>query len=109
VGLPDDILLAWDVTLREAPPFRLVLVGDGILAYRDLLTARLPRAQRLDVVPALAPAIAEVARRRAESGLAVPPHAVKPIYVRRPDAELARDRRARSTPAPDGPGGDACP
>jgi tRNA A37 threonylcarbamoyladenosine modification protein TsaB len=55
--------------------------------------AGLPGARVLESVPPLAPAIAAIAQRRAEQGLAVPPHAVKPVYVRRPDAELARDRR----------------
>ncbi len=73
-----------------------MLVGDGIVAYRDLVASRLPQGHALEVVPLLAPAIAAMARDRAEAGLAVPPHAIKPIYVRRPDAELVRDRRQRN-------------
>jgi hypothetical protein len=45
------------------------------------------------MVPPLAPHIALIAA--AAPGRAVAPHAVAPIYIRRPDAELARDRRAR--------------
>jgi tRNA A37 threonylcarbamoyladenosine modification protein TsaB len=41
--------------------------------------------------PPLAPAIARLALAHPER--AVPPHAVVPIYIRRPDAELARERR----------------
>jgi hypothetical protein len=44
--------------------------------------------------PPLAPVIAEIAA--AEPSQAVRPHAIVPLYVRRPDAELARDRAARS-------------
>jgi hypothetical protein len=41
----------------------------------------------------LAPQIAILGRRRAEKGEAGPPHALEPIYVRRPDAEIERDNR----------------
>lgn len=44
----------------------------------------------------LAPQIAILGQRRAERGEAGPPHALSPIYVRRPDAEIERDRRLGS-------------
>jgi hypothetical protein len=44
-------------------------------------------------VPRLAACIALIAAEA--PGRAVAPHAVAPVYIRRPDAELARDRRAR--------------
>jgi tRNA threonylcarbamoyladenosine biosynthesis protein TsaB len=73
---------------------RVMFVGDGAIAYRDLITGqwgehtlfRLP-------TPALAPAVASLARVCALEGKTVQPHAVRPIYVRRPDAELTRDRQ----------------
>jgi tRNA threonylcarbamoyladenosine biosynthesis protein TsaB len=96
VAPPADVVTAW----RErflAPPDpgegpELLLVGDGALAYRDLVQAGLPRARVVEPVPPLAPSIAALAGRRAAAGLAGPPHAVRPVYVRRPDAELARER-----------------
>ena len=45
-----------------------------------------------DTVPPLAAAIGRIAA--GDPGRAVVPHAVAPIYVRKPDAEIARDRRA---------------
>ncbi len=61
-------------------------IGDGALRYREHLTA----ADVVEPVPMLAPLVARLAlRRRAEAG---PPHALRPIYVRPPDAELARQR-----------------
>ena len=44
----------------------------------------------------LAPQIALIGRRRADNGEAGPPHALEPIYVRRPDAEIERERRSRA-------------
>jgi tRNA threonylcarbamoyladenosine biosynthesis protein TsaB len=68
------------------------LVGDGAIRYRD-------RAARLSLAgilapPPLAPSIAQVAFDRAAAGGSTTPHAIRPVYVRRPDAELARERRA---------------
>jgi hypothetical protein len=47
----------------------------------------------VDPAPPLAPAIARMADLQAARGGAVAPFAVKPLYVRRPDAEIARDGR----------------
>ena len=92
VGSPELVLERWAQELHVASVF----VGDGASAYHALLSQRLgDRATVLDRLP-VAPAIAEIAGRRARLGLAITPHAIKPIYVRRPDAELARDRRAGS-------------
>jgi tRNA threonylcarbamoyladenosine biosynthesis protein TsaB len=43
----------------------------------------------------LAPQIALLAHRRALAGEGGPPHTLEPIYVRRPDAEIERERRGR--------------
>jgi len=71
-----------------------ILAGDGIQAYRDVLASCLGGARQvITPTPMLAPAIGWLAEQRAASGGALAPHAVKPLYVRRPDAELARDRQ----------------
>jgi tRNA threonylcarbamoyladenosine biosynthesis protein TsaB len=68
-------------------------VGDGALRYRDTIIAGLgTRARIADAVPPLAGTIGRIATRQPER--AVVPHAVVPVYVRRPDAELARERSA---------------
>jgi tRNA threonylcarbamoyladenosine biosynthesis protein TsaB len=73
----------------------LRFIGDGALRYRNEIEARLgERAHVLDRVPPLAGIIGAIAAERAAE--AVLPHAVIPIYIRRPDAELARARRAES-------------
>lgn len=71
-------------------PFELWLAGDGVEAYGDRLTEA-GLAARLVPTPPLAPLVAELAVRRAGTGPTTP-HAIRPVYVRRPDAVLARDR-----------------
>ena len=62
-------------------------IGDGAVRYRD----RLPRV--IEPTPLIAAAVAALAGARAEAGELASPHAIRPIYVRRPDAELAKERR----------------
>lgn len=68
-------------------------IGDGAARYQQVIAERL-RAEVVRTVgsPVLAGMIAEIAARRAAAGEATSPHAIKPIYVRRPDAELAREK-----------------
>jgi tRNA threonylcarbamoyladenosine biosynthesis protein TsaB len=70
-------------------------IGDGAATYRELIAGTLgPRARFPPVLmPALAGTIARLAMSRLEAGELPSPHAIRPIYVRRPDAELAREAR----------------
>ena len=72
----------------------VLFIGDGAETYRDLIVSRLGHAARMadPVVPLLAAVIAMLATIEYKSGHRPPPHAIRPIYVRRSDAELARDR-----------------
>lgn len=94
VGRPGDVLAAWRATAASQP---VLFAGSGAVAYRDLILA--PGAgltvDVLDDVPALAPAVAEIAMARAAAGGAVSPHGIVPIYVRRPDAEIGKEKRRR--------------
>ena len=65
--------------------------GDGARRYRDRIVASVGTASIAESAPPLAGAIARIAARHPDR--AVLPHAIVPIYVRRPDAEIARDRR----------------
>jgi tRNA threonylcarbamoyladenosine biosynthesis protein TsaB len=90
---PDATLDAWAGALEQLPCVQFA--GDGAIKYGPTIEARLgPRAAVPGSLPALAGAIGQLAAR--EPGRAVRPHAVVPLYVRRPDAELARDRRQRA-------------
>jgi hypothetical protein len=70
----------------------VVVVGDGVPRTRALLEEAFGRSVRLREPGPLAGTLAALAAARPEA--ATRPHAVMPIYVRRPDAELARDRAA---------------
>jgi tRNA threonylcarbamoyladenosine biosynthesis protein TsaB len=81
---PADTLAAWRPL--AAPP-EVHFIGDGAVRYADTLAD----AAGLSPPPRLAPVIGRLAAEDPDA--AVLPHAVIPIYIRRPDAELARDRR----------------
>lgn len=88
-------IVAAPCTALTAVPFArdqaVVFAGDGALRYRAIISdAWGNRARLVDPVPALAPAVARLGQRLAAAGAAGPPHALQPLYVRRPDAELDR-------------------
>jgi tRNA threonylcarbamoyladenosine biosynthesis protein TsaB len=86
---PEATLDAWSPSIGG---HRVAFAGDGAVKYRDRIEARLGSAAGIPAdVPALAGTIGLIAA--GEPGRAVRPHAVAPLYVRRSDAELARDRR----------------
>lgn len=87
VGQPVATLERWAEHLDRSP---LLFIGDGALLYRSVLEERVPAAVVADL-PLLAGAIGRVATRRARDGGSIHPAAVQPLYVRRPDAELARE------------------
>ena len=67
------------------------LVGSGAVKYADVWRA----AGVEDLQDALEPLAASAARLAASPAWPVTsPHALRPVYVRRPDVELARERRA---------------
>lgn len=83
VGPPDDVLTRWALATR-----RTSFVGDGAIAYRQLVTRHL----LLEPTPLIAPAIGLMAAERIKTAPAPGPDTIRPLYVRRSDAELARDR-----------------
>ncbi len=87
---PEQTLDAWSNVLAASPDVRFT--GDGAAKYADAIRRALGERAAIEAdVPTLAGAIAEIAA--GEPARAVHPHAIVPLYVRRPDAELARDRR----------------
>jgi tRNA threonylcarbamoyladenosine biosynthesis protein TsaB len=90
--LRPEALLA-RLAARDEP---LLLNGDGA-AVLSAAAASSRQAAQFSWLPAepLAGVVAELAAARAGRGEAISPHAVRPIYIRRPDAEVARERRAR--------------
>ena len=76
---------------------RAGFAGDGAHRYRDAIETLGLREARVFPITPIAPPLARLAWQRREA--AVAPHAIIPVYVRRPDAELARDRAARAAQA----------
>ena len=88
VGPPAEILAAWKPQLTGRA---LDIVGDAVPATRALIAERLgPTPVLAEEPPPLAPVIARIAYERPDEARA--PHAVQPLYVRRPDAVIARER-----------------
>ena len=92
VEKPGDVLARW--TAKPGLDRNLAFVGDGALAYTAEIREALPGAAIMPVMPPLAAAIALLAAESAARDEAQPPDAIRPIYLRRPDVELARERRA---------------
>jgi tRNA threonylcarbamoyladenosine biosynthesis protein TsaB len=92
VAHPDQLL----ADLRASPQGPITFIGDGAETYRAVICDTLgDRASLADPAsPLLAGVIAQLATEAAAAGAYLPPpHAIRPLYVRRPDAELARAQR----------------
>ena len=122
-----EAALAWDETNdRSSAPedhrlhlrmLEAILFASANPLSRGEMVARMPEGVDMDVLlhelqaayagrgvvlprtPALANTIGERAEATAARGFAGPPHAVRPLYVRRPDAELARERGRPVSPS----------
>jgi tRNA A37 threonylcarbamoyladenosine modification protein TsaB len=73
----------------------VVFIGDAVTRDADIIAAAGKGRWRTQAPQPLAPQIAAIGRRMAERGEAGLPHALTPIYVRRPDAEIERERRGQ--------------
>ena len=90
VGPPEEAAERWHGLLGAA---WCPVAGDGALKYASVLNGAAGRAVTTLAPPPIAPAIARIAGRMAAAGEGSLPHAIRPLYVRRPDAEIARERR----------------
>jgi tRNA threonylcarbamoyladenosine biosynthesis protein TsaB len=84
---PEATLAAWRAIAELGD---VVFVGDGAVRYHDAIASTLPDA-RIEAPPLLAAIVGRIAAE--DPVRAVLPHAVVPVYVRRSDAEIARDRK----------------
>ena len=87
-GAPEVILDGWRLPSGAA----VIFVGDAAAAHRALIQQHVgPGVQIRDAAaPRREPSLRIAA---AEPDRAVPPHEIVPVYVRKSDAELARERR----------------
>ena len=76
---------------RVATP--MLFIGDGAALYADVIVGTLGDRARIAPPPLLAGIIAQMAIESAAAGILPGPDEIRPLYVRRPDAELARDAR----------------
>jgi tRNA threonylcarbamoyladenosine biosynthesis protein TsaB len=97
VGDPAATLKRW----ASAAAMPDVFIGSGAVLYAAVIadwaagadpTERADRRRVLLPPPPLAPVIGLLAAERARGGETVDPAGVRPLYVRRPDAEIARDQ-----------------
>ena len=86
VEKPAEILARW---ANRGPR---IFAGDGALEYITLIEQVFPGAHVVTDLPPLAPSIARLAEELLRTRGPVAPDAIRPIYVRRSDAELARER-----------------
>jgi tRNA threonylcarbamoyladenosine biosynthesis protein TsaB len=72
-----------------------VLIGDGAARNMDLIRARCGGNAKLadPIAPLLAGAVAMAASEVLFSGEHPPPHAIRPLYVRRSDADVSANAR----------------
>jgi ribosomal-protein-alanine N-acetyltransferase len=88
-GRPDELA----ALIRErAADRRVVIVCDDRDRFGAVFARLLPAAEVVDVPLPLAEAAAKLAAARPD--LAVEPHALQVIYLRRPDAVVVRERRS---------------
>jgi len=83
VGDPAATLKRWEAA-GHVPD---ILVGDGAIAFAASVPAQISTLEQLP----LAAVIGRMAALRARAGDTVDPAGIQPLYIRRPDAEIARD------------------
>ena len=87
---PAATLARWGSHLRDAS---VTFVGDGAALYADAIADHYV----LREPPLLAGVIGQMALARAQRGDTIDPAAVHPLYVRRPDVEVEREKQVRRT------------
>ena len=90
---PLAILESWTARIGDG---EAEFIGDAAARDEGLIGQVGQGRWRAQTPEVLAPAIASLGLRLAREGRAGKPHLLTPIYVRRPDAEIERDRRRRS-------------
>jgi len=89
VGDPASTIDRWTTPSASQPS---VFIGDGAVLYAAVIRERMPAASIVES-PLLAGTIGRVAAIAVQRGAATPAAGIRPLYVRRPDAELAREKK----------------
>jgi tRNA threonylcarbamoyladenosine biosynthesis protein TsaB len=85
---PAAVLERWRAT---GEPMPAIWIGGGAVTCASILETGGAPVPIIDT-PLLAPLIAELGEQIRNVNGPVAPHALRPLYIRRPDAELARSR-----------------
>jgi ribosomal-protein-alanine acetyltransferase/tRNA threonylcarbamoyl adenosine modification protein YeaZ len=96
-GRPEELA---DLLASRFRGRHLVVVCDDRRRWSDVLNRALPNAAIVDLPISLAESAARIAA--SHPARARPPHALKPLYVRRPDVVLVRERATPSEKAAPG-------
>jgi tRNA A37 threonylcarbamoyladenosine modification protein TsaB len=88
---PGSVLERWRSRLAG---HHALFIGDAVSRDAQLIAHAGENRWAIRTPDPLAPQIARLGRQLAREGRAGAPHALTPIYVRRPDAEIERDKRA---------------
>jgi tRNA threonylcarbamoyladenosine biosynthesis protein TsaB len=93
VGDPAATLARWSAALRPD-----VMVGDGAELYREMIEQAGGAGIAVSPHSPLAGAIGRLGAARAGRGERPSAADIRPLYIRRPDAEIARDKARPRTP-----------
>jgi tRNA A37 threonylcarbamoyladenosine modification protein TsaB len=88
---PAVALERWGVRFGGAPT---LYIGDGADLYAEAIQSSGTSKGEIRPLRPLAAAIGRVAISHARRGQTIDPAGVQPLYVRRPDAEIDRERKA---------------
>ena len=83
--------------MRKNPFSKVCFVGDGVQNYESLIRDRLGGDTCIadPVSPSLAGVVGKLALGMFREGLVATPGSIRPLYVRRPDAEVSQERREK--------------
>lgn len=102
VGVVETVCARWHPLVSSGPA---AFVGDGVAQARVALEEWFGHSALLVEGVPLAGVVAQLAAARYAVGQVVSPHAIQPLYVRRTDAEVARDRQRAKADGPVPPEG----
>ena len=91
VGRPEAALERWGARFGAAPT---LYIGDGADLYAAAVQRAVTSQGEIFPLQPLAAAIGRLAIARATRQETIDPAGVQPLYVRRPDAEVERERKA---------------
>ena len=89
VGDPGTTIARWRPEVGDE---LIEVMGDGAVLFAEVIAREAPE-WRVAPAPMLAGAIGRIAAARARRGETIDAAGLRPLYIRRPDAEVARDRR----------------